>query len=386
MNRIQTGSRLSAAERLTRTLLERIQHGEYAPGEWLPTERELAAELGANRANIRAAFVSLAQDKWIVREPGRRPRVSVRPEAVPADRISAEPETLLPTLAVVMPQPAHYPASPAVQRGALSVLRQKEAPYHLLVFDNEGGTEAETVRLERDALEAVERQGIAGVVLWHQGGEETLPDIRRLQKAGVPVVLVDRRPPELDCDFVGIDNAAAAWDAVSYLLDLGHRRVMHLTMQGAISTVREREQGYFEAMLARGIRPEPEWVCRLSGLDLRLQAGQAADHFLSLPEPPTALFVMQDALAYALMAELATRGVSVPDRISVMGFDDINRHSLLSSPLSTVHQPFMRMGQKAMSLLLGRLAAPSPVPGAFQHILLSAPLILRSSCRPLTET
>ena len=385
MDRIQNASRLPAAERLARTLLGRIERGEYAPGEWLPTERELAAEFGANRANVRSALSSLAEKEWVVREPGRRPRVSVRPGAAPDDRAPADSETLLPTLAVVMPQPAHYPASPAVQRGALYVLKQKEAPYRLLVFDNEGENWDETLRLEREALDAIQRQRVAGVVLWHQGGAETLPYILRLQHAGVPVVLVDRRPPELACDFVGIDNAAAAWDAVSHLLDLGHRRVMHLTMHGAISAVRDREQGYFEAMLARGIPPKPGWVCRLSGTVLRRQAVEAADHFLSLPEPPTAVFVMQDALAYALMTEFAARGVQVPEQISVMGFDDVDRHSLLPSPLSTVHQPFVRMGQKAMDLLLGRLARPSLVAGAFQHVLLSAPLVLRSSCRPLTK-
>lgn len=372
-------TRLSAVERLAEALRERIVRGDYAAGKWLPTERELAAEFRADRSTIRAALSSLAERELIKREPGHRPRVGTGEAVLTAQT----PPVILQTLAIVSPQTPHYPASPAVQRGVLHTLRQTEAPFHLLVLENGGDTRQETYTRERQALEAVRRDGIQGVILWHQGNTETLADVRRLQETGIPIVLVDRYSPTLACDFVGIDNGEAACEAVTYLLDLGHWRVGHLTMEDATTSVSDREQGYREALASRGIRPASEWVVRLSHREsLQPPVTAAVDHFLSLAEPVTAVFAMNDLLAHALLSELQGRNIAVPEQISVMGFDDMDRNSPRPSPMTTVHQPFEQMGRKAMELLLKRLAMPGEVSTAFQHILLPTRLVVRSSCAP----
>jgi len=265
----------------------------------------------------------------------------------------------------------------------LQALKSREAPYHLVVFDNAADTRMETVRRERQALESIRNEGIRGVILWHQGSVHTIPDIAQVQESGIPIVLVDRRRPTLSCDFVGIDNIAAAKEAVTYLLDLGHRRIMHLTMEDPTVTVRDRMQGYMEAMISRGIRPTAEWIYRMSNLThLQPPVTAAADHFLSLAELPTAIFVMNDLLAHAIMSEFESRGCKIPEQISIMGFDDMDRHSLRPSPLTTVHQPFEQMGEKAVELLLQRLADPDGAPQALQHVLLATRLVIRTSCRP----
>lgn len=377
MSSPQNETRVRAAERLAAALLGRIEGGEYRPGEWLPTERALAAEFRADRSTIRAALSSLAQKDLIVREPGRRSCVSARPDREPL------PRTSLQTLAVLSPQTPHYPASPAIQRGALRALRQTEAPYHLIVLDNSADTRAETYKRERQALEIIRNEGIRGVITWYQGGAETLPDVRRLQESGTPLVLVDRCDAGFDCDFVGIDNVQAAQEAVTFLLDLGHRRIGHLTMDDPTSTVSDREQGYSEALASWGLRPSPERVFRMSHQgSLHPPVTEAVDHFLSLAVPPTAVFVMNDILAHAFLAELQARSVRVPEQMSVMGFDDIDCYAPRPSPLTTVHQPFEQMGQKAMELLLKRLAAPPGPPTVFRHILLPTRLVSRLSCRP----
>lgn len=370
--------RVPASDRLASALLERIERGEYPPGTWLPTERELAAEFRADRSTIRAALSSLADRKLIVREPGRRPRIGSR------DNDKQAPATFQ-TLAILSPQTPHYPAAPSIQLGALHVLNQREAPYRLIVFDNGAPTRVETIRRERQVLEAIRNEGIRGLILWHQGNVETVPDIRQVQQAGIPVVLVDRRHPTLTCDFVGIDNVQAAREAVGYLLDLGHRRIAHLTMEDQTCTVEEREQGYRDALQSRGIQLEPDLIYRMSvRRQLQPPVTEAAEHFLSMPDPPTAVFVMNDLLAHALMTELQLKNVGVPEQISVVGFDNMDRHSPIPSPLTTVHQPFEQMGERAIELLLRRLAEP---PGAaataYWHVMLPTHMIIRSSTRTL---
>lgn len=381
----QEKARQPAAERLAETLIGRIKRGEYAGGEWLPTERELAAEFRADRSTIRTAFSALAQKDLIVREPGRRSRVTSRAEGTSSPGAGAMPQ--LRTLAVLSPQTPHYHASPAIQCGALYVLRQRESPYHLIVLDNDAKTRTETFRRERQALEAIRNGGMEGAIIWHQGAPETVGDLQALQQTGLPLVMVDRYCPEFASDFVGIDNVEAAKEAVNYLLDLGHTRIGHLTMRGDGLTVHGREQGYREALMARGIVPAPHWIFRMSD-PTRLQppVTAAADHFFSLPEPPTAVFAMNDLLAHSFLDECLARNVRVPEQISVMGFDDVDEHAPRLSPLTTVHQPFERMGQKAMELLLERLDAPAQTPIVLHHVLLPTRLVLRSSCLPLSET
>jgi len=378
--------RLPASERLATALADRVASGEYKSGDWLPTERELAAEFHANRSTVRAALSSLADRQMIVRRAGHRSRICER-IGVEVDRRDSR---ILPvsthSLAILVPQTPHYPASAAIQRGILQVLIDREAPYHLKVFDNWADTFYESVRRERLALESVRKEGIRGVVLWHQGSVHTLRDIRHVRDAGIPLVLVDRRYTSLDTDFVGIDNVAASREATNYLLDLGHRRIMHLTMEGPTTTIRGREQGYRDALAARGIKPRPDWIYRLAApIDMQPPASAAADYFLSLPELPTAIFVMNDLLAHSLMSELQSRGCAVPEQISIMGFDDMDRDALHASPLSTVHQPFEQMGEKAVELLLTRLADPEGVSSPTRHVLVPTKLVIRSSCRPLTS-
>jgi len=378
--------RVPAALRIAHLLQEKIARQEYKTGEWLPTERELADEFDVDRSTIRAALAHLAEQHLIVRQPGRRPWVNMRQETAAMPEEQQRRLTAPQTIAAVIPQPPHYPALSLIQRGILRVLRQRKPPYRLVVFDNQGEEWSQSLAQERHALEAIENEGIAAAILWSLGGKETLPEIRRLQAKGIPLVLLDRYPVDTPCDFVGVDNRTAARDAVSHLLHLGHRRIAHLTSTDRILTVREREEGYREALLSQGLEPSEALIYRLPDHDdLHPAVGSAADHFLSLEEPPTALFALKDVLAHAFIKEVQARGLRVPEDISVVGFDDHDRHSLQPPMLTTVHQPFERMGQRAAELLLQRLAAPPAVNMPYQHVLLPAPLVVRSTCRPLSK-
>ena len=355
-------------------LQKRIAAGHYPPGSWLPTERALAAEFGIDRSAVRLTLTQLEDLSLIVRETGKRPWVR------------AEATAGLRTLAAILPQHPLYPASLAIMHGIGAVLRSTEAPFRLQVIDTHGGGD-QTVLLEKLALESVLREPIAGVILWQIGGDETWPPLRELERRGIPVVFVDRFPSGMDCDFIGCDNHAGIEAAVEYLVSLGHRRIAHLTSDEPSTAVTERHAAYTETLAASGIAPHPEWVYAVPQHEVS-EVGSACDHFFALPEPPTAVVTMNDALAYHLLAECETRGVSIPGDLSVVGFDDIEQHSPRPSLLTTLHQPFDTMGRRAAALLLRRLSGAASagslsVPEARRHVLLPAPLIKRTTCRPL---
>jgi DNA-binding LacI/PurR family transcriptional regulator len=378
-----TTKRLPAGRRIAHELRAKIERKEYGTGEWLPTERELATEFDVDRSTIRAALTHLAEHNVIVRQPGRRPWVNLRAlgEAEPPER--AVPATKVQTIAAIIPQPPNYPAFPAIQRGILRVFRRSKSPFRLLVFDNQGENQAQCVALEQHALEAIENEEIAGAVLWQMGGAETITAIRRLHDKDIPIILLDRCPTDFPGDFIGVDNRAAAIDAVCYLVSLGHRRIAHLTTYEDALTVHERAEGYREALASAGLPDAPELVFRLEdGEALRPDTAPAADHFLSLADPPTAVFAMKDALAHLFIAEMQSRGRRVPEQISVMGFDDQDQYALLPASLTTVHQPFEKMGQYAAELLVRRLTLASAARSPYKHLMLPTPLVIRATCVP----
>ncbi len=389
---------LSGQPQLFFILQERIKSGVYLPGAWLPAERALAEEFRLDRSAVRRALCRLEDAGLIVREPGRRPWVRgtmaaasqalgtrQAPAAVLAgsSRRSAQPErAALRSIVAILPQHPQYPASLAILHGINAALRSAESPLRLQVWDTHGGAGHREIRLELEALASVARERLAGAVLWHLGGSETVPPLRALEARGIPVVFVDRFPPEMACDFVGGDNQAGVETALDYLRGLGHRRIAHLTTDEQSTAVLQRRDAYRGALSLAGAPPDPDLIFAVSHTDTA-HVAPACDYFFGLADPPTAVLAMNDPLAYRFIAECGRRGVRVPEDISVVGFDDLEQHSPRPSLLTTLHQPFDKMGRRAAELLLSRLCAPDTAPPVRRHVLLPTPLIVRATCRAI---
>jgi len=251
-----------------------------------------------------------------------------------------------------------------------------------LVFFDAFASGSSIVDGERQILGSILSDGIAGVILWHYGGPDTLDAVHTLRAAGVPIIFVDRYPDfpgAPPCDYVGVDNRRGAREAVNYLIDMGHRRIAHLTHrpespESTTITVRERLEGYREALWDHGLQVDPQLICYSTGeVCDRVQAGGAS--------APTALFVVNDVSAHFFLEVAAERGLSVPGDISLIGFDDLDRYSHRSSALTTVYLPFEEVGERAAELLLRRLEYPPSPQEPVQHVLLSTSLVVRGTCR-----
>lgn len=162
---------------------------------------------------------------------------------------------------------------------------------------------------------------------------------------------------------VQIDNAGAARGAVEHLIGLGHRRIAHITGPvPEIMSVR-RLQGYREAMAAAGLHIPQGYE---QPGDFVLKSGrEACRRLFELPEPPSAIFIANDEMAFGAINELRQIGLDVPGDVSVVGFDDLFLGEAFYPPLTTVSQPRLDIGRRAMTLLLdmlaGRDAPPEPV-------------------------
>lgn len=153
---------------------------------------------------------------------------------------------------------------------------------------------------------------------------------------------------------VQIDNVGAARGAVEHLIALGHRRIAHITGPVPEIMSTRRRQGYREAMASAGL-DIPEGYEQPG--DFVLKSGrEACRRLFDLPQPPTAIFIANDEMAFGAINELRQIGLDVPGDVSVVGFDDLFLGEAFYPPLTTVSQPRLDIGRRAMTLLLDMLA------------------------------
>ncbi len=232
-----------------------------------------------------------------------------------------------------------------VFKGAESVAR--EAGYSLLM----GNTENDP-RREADYFEMLSDGHADGMILMtgKMPQDCELPkDIA--QKVVVALEMIDG----VGLSHVVIDNEQASMDAINHLVSLGHSRIAHVTgpIPAENMSVR-RLAGYEKAMANHGLDILDGYVQR--GDFSHLSGEQATYQLLDLPEPPTAIYAANDEMAFGVIRAARTRGLSIPEDLSIFGFDDIYLAEAFVPALTTINQPCLEIGQAAMTRLLGHLS------------------------------
>jgi LacI family transcriptional regulator len=196
-----------------------------------------------------------------------------------------------------------------------------------------------------------------------------------LRHRGLPIVLVDNYLPGVDLPAVVPDYQAGARLATEHLLRLGHRRIAFLGAAVSYPFGWQTLEGYGEALAAGGIGQDATLVRRTEiGVDA---ATEVTRSLLALPEPPTALFAVTDAMAIGALRAARERGVRVPDGLAMVGMDDIEMSAYTDPPLTTVRVAKDAMGRLAAEWLIGLIegeAADRPAPS------LPTELVVRGTC------
>jgi DNA-binding LacI/PurR family transcriptional regulator len=213
--------------------------------------------------------------------------------------------------------------------------------------------------LEKSALETVKYRRVDGLLCI--GGDKDATNIIDFHvREGIPVVLVDREVQGYDIPTVNLDNVFGARLATDYLFDLGHRRIVFATSDLTLPE-RHRMEGFILSCQAKGLAQEDIPVVSMSE-DAWAEGGFAAfeDVFHSA-DPPTAFFGSNDIKALRLIRLLRRKGYSVPEDISVIGYDDIDISSIVVPSLTTIHQPINEMIEAGTSMLMDLVEGREPI-------------------------
>lgn len=244
---------------------------------------------------------------------------------------------------------------------------------------------SENVGAEIDAVRVLIDKRVDGLIVApaSSGDVDHLHDV---YNSGRPLVLLDRRIAGLEVDVVEADMAAVAYEATRHLTDAGHRRIAFvstLDVEGGVltsdielgvSSVADRLRGVLSAEEDAGV-PDPRELVRFSSQGPAGIKGVTRD-LLLLPDPPTAIIASDSLIALSVLATLRDAGLSVPNDVSFIMFDDFEWTTLTTPPLTVISQPIYEMGVAAARTLIARVKG-RPLPGVPQTF--TAKLVQRGS-------
>ena len=327
---------------LKKYLASQIESRELRVGDQLPSEDELARQCKVSRNTVRGALDHLAQEGYIERSHGRGTFVT-------SDRSRAAVSTWM----VIVPDIC-YPLYPELIRGLEDVARQHGVSLILGNTDNEPEQQAAYV-------ERAIRQRPAGVaispVLFGQPHAEAL---NALVKSGIPLVFVTRGVAGVEAPRVVCQNRHGSYLAVKHLISLGHRKIAYVSWPRYSVTV-DRHAGYLDALREHGLPERPEYIRFAPDPDTadpkwpdRSEAYvcSSALELLDLPDPPTALVIPRDVSAFLVYKAVEETGRTVPDDVSIVGYDGLPSPDFVRGRLTSVAYPKHESGLEAGKLLV----------------------------------
>jgi LacI family transcriptional regulator len=204
------------------------------------------------------------------------------------------------------------------------------------------------------------------------------PAIQALAAEGFPFVLVNRHTELPPANAVVPDDYHGAMAAVEHLASLGHRRIAHIAGPDEISTGHKRRLGYAAALQQHGLAVDPALV--VTGSYREAGGYEAMRRLLALPEPPSAVFAVNDLAAAGALRALHEAGLHVPRDVSLVGFNDLPMVAQTAPRLTTLHVPLHAMGVAAAERLLATLAGQESEP---EVVAMPVELVRRESTGPV---
>jgi len=357
---------------LSSQLRAEIAGGRYGAGARLPSEAQLVKQFGVSRPTVARALLDLRSEGLIERRAGSG--TYVRESATANAAVSTR------QLGLLIPGLGNTEIFELICGELASYARVHD--YSLLWGGSthpHQDTDASLEHAEELCRHFIERR-VSGVFF---APYELVPEkesanrrlAEMLREAGIPVVLLDRDlqsfPHRSDFNLVGMDNMAGGYLLAEHLIKLGCRWLCFVAPPHSAPTVDARIAGVREALVRFRLENDLGWI-RIGDpaspkFVRQLMAGKRADAFICA----------NDETAAILMRSLGSMGVSVPRDVRVVGFDDVKYATLVSPPLTTVHQPCRDIAVIAFRTMLSHIAEPA-LPA--RSVALTPRLVVRESC------
>jgi len=318
--------------------------------------RTTASRVLNDRPNVRPEVRERVQR--IIAETGYRPHPVARSLAAQESRV----------IGLVLPRRTEAlfndPYFPRLTQGIAEACNDHDYTLALFLLQTEADEEKFYPRISRPGL-------LDGIVI--QVGHIGDGLISRLLASDLPVVVAGRPLHHGNANYVDVDNVAGAYTGVTHLLQLGHKRIGAITGEMRTTAALDRYTGYCKALQAHDLPVDETLISE--GYFTEIGGYEAMKRLL--PHKPDAVFSASDAMALGALRAIYEAGLTVPQDIALVSFDDLPPATIARPQLTTVHQPVHAFGVKAVEMLLDVMKnGPTPP----QQIILDTELIIRESC------
>jgi len=237
--------------------------------------------------------------------------------------------------------------------------------YHVML-DTSGSDNVSHLRM-------VKQNRVDGLIL--AGPNLNLQFVTSICNSGLPTVLIDNKLKHTKANTILTDDKGGALDATQHLLQHGHRAVAHIGGPLEWVSSRQRYAGYCEAMQGVGLNQQMQSIHTEA---TTIATGEAATMaLLTGPNPPTAIFAANDAMAVGAMRAVSTQGLSLPNDLALVGFDNIDLADHITPSLTTIRIFKEQIGQLAARRIIDLIADTTSAP---VETIVSTELVIRRSC------
>jgi GntR family transcriptional regulator of arabinose operon len=355
---------------LKEILRQHFENEHYAVDQKIPSEGELTQRFDVSRSTVRQALAELVNEGYIYKKTGSGSFFSGR-------RIQEKDKGQRSHLiGVITPLPSYI--YPQIVQGINEVAYKKS--YNIVLGTSHADWEEELA-----CLDQLLERGVDGVIVepsdtaHHQKDSEFF---KRLATLSVPVVLMDWALDVPNVSYVTLDDVEGGFRATSYLIEAGHQRIAYLYPDNIPGT--QRHQGYRKALKQYGISPDNRLEKLISVTDWN-ETGNVRKSMKELldlgDDRPTAVFCFNDHAALRVYATIRDAGLTIPDDISLIGFDDYEMAALAEVPLTTLEHPKDRLGRWAAKVLFEQIEVDNP--DTTMRISMNPTIIVRNSVRLL---
>jgi len=318
-------------------LKEKILSGEYGNGEFLPSERELSSTYKVERATTRKALDLLAKERLLQKIPGAGTKVS---RGAPQEAANVDCNTI----AFILPGNAvDKITQPFIANLFYNLEQECKRKNYSIFYANLHGND--------DLPDIILRKNVKGIIWVSNVGNEF---VYKAKELGIPSVFVSHYLRGFTS--VLVDNADGSCEAVGFLIRCGHKNIAFIGgVEGYLNNT-ERFEGLKRAMRDAGLDMKKQYT--RSG-DWTFEGGYSTmKELLNWPEKPTAVFAANDMMALGAVKAAADAGFSVPEDISVVGFDNIEQCGHSSPSLTTVGADVGLIAKQTLKSLLELIADP----------------------------
>jgi LacI family transcriptional regulator len=241
--------------------------------------------------------------------------------------------------------------------------------YSLLLADDEYDAE-----IELNSLRMFYGHRIGGLII-RPAYASNYDYLKRLEGRGVAIVEIDYTQHNSPFSYIMLENEGAAFEAVNYLYELGHRRIAYVGRAALEEYPEERFTGFMKALKKYKLNPPESYLAPLPKYSEGL-AYKRTNELLSLPEPPTAIFTFNGTCTLSAYKAIQERGLKIPKDISLLGFDNYPWTSLVNPPIDVFEQPVQDMALAAVEAVLAKIEGETQI----IRKRFPATLIKRGSC------